>query len=138
MKWGFDIDGVICREPVVRSRDACLDAERSGLNIPSDSHEVFLVSSRLEKMRGETERWLAENGVEYERLVLYDGEGFEDMSEEEIDEMQGEFKADVISRLGLEAFVEDRHDVRKQLRNRCPGCVVLSPSEACKAWRFST
>lgn len=147
MKPGFDIDGVICHNPVVKSPENCLNAERTELNIPSDSHEVYLVSSRSERVRDETEDWLAENGVEYEELVLYDrniSEGwsvrnvFEGLSEREINEKQSKFKADAIDELGLDVFVEDRSSVREHLRKHCPHCVVLPPKEAYRVWRFET
>lgn len=130
MKIGFDVDGVICQKPVVKTPEDCLNAERTEIEIPSDRHEVYLVSVRSEKLREETEEWLAKNMIEYEELVLYDGEGLEDRSRWEIDMLQSKFKSNVINNLGLEVFVEDRIGVRRKLRDRCPDCTVLPPKRA--------
>ena len=71
-----DIDGVLCRDPTPEEND---DGERY-LEFLADvePHIIpnqqigHLVTSRLEKYRPETERWLDEHGVQYDTLVMMD------------------------------------------------------------------
>lgn len=137
LKTGFDIDGVICEKEVTRTPEECVGARRSRVAIPSHEHEIYIVSSRTKDMEEETKAWLAENKIEYEELVLLEEDSFEGLSEDEIEEKQAAFKADAVSELDLDVYVEDQPGVREYLREHCPGCIVLSPSEARKAWRFS-
>jgi len=72
----FDIDGVLCVDPTEAEND---DGEKyraflrdaKPLYIPR--YKIYaLVTSRLEKYRGETEEWLAKHGARYERLYMLD------------------------------------------------------------------
>ena len=70
----FDIDGVLCVDPDndqnddgPKYRDFILNA--APLYIPS-SKVGTLVTSRLEKYRKETEKWLEKNNVRYDKLVM--------------------------------------------------------------------
>jgi uncharacterized HAD superfamily protein len=72
----FDIDGVLCVDPTPEQnddgpkyRDFVLNA--TPLYIPKAKIGT-LVTSRLEKYRGETEIWLKKNGVKYDKLVMLD------------------------------------------------------------------
>jgi uncharacterized HAD superfamily protein len=72
----FDIDGVLCVDPTPEQnddgpkyRDFVLNA--TPLYIPK-AKIGSLVTSRLEKYRSETETWLKNNGVKYEKLVMLD------------------------------------------------------------------
>lgn len=70
----FDIDGVLCADPTSEQND---DGElyksfllnAAPLYIPG-SKIGTIVTSRLEKYRKETEIWLQENGVQYDKLVM--------------------------------------------------------------------
>lgn len=135
LKVGFDVDGVLSEREVTRTPEECDGVERSNVPVPSHEHEIYIVSSRTQDMEEETRTWLAENGVEHEKLVLLEENSFEGLSEDEIEEKQAAFKADTVSDLGLDIYVEDQPGVRDHLREHCPGCIVLSPSEARKAWR---
>ena len=72
----FDIDGVLCVDPRPEEND---DGPRyrqflltaAPLFLPG-ARIGTLVTSRLEKYRNETETWLRENGVSYDRLVMLD------------------------------------------------------------------
>lgn len=71
-----DIDGVLCRDPTpeenddgARYREFLADVEP---NIVPNQRIGHLVTSRLEKYRPETERWLDEHGVQYDTLVMMD------------------------------------------------------------------
>lgn len=74
-KVGFDMDGVICENcpPNVDNSEASyvnwLKNAKPYL-IPNYTIDV-IISSRLEKYRGETESWLAKHGVKYGELVLW-------------------------------------------------------------------
>lgn len=72
----FDIDGVLCVDPTNDQND---DGEKyrsfllnaAPLYVPG-SKIGTLVTSRLEKYRKETEEWLANHGVKYNKLVMLD------------------------------------------------------------------
>lgn len=71
-----DIDGVLCRDPTpeenddgARYREFLADVEPT---IVPNQRIGYLVTSRLEKYRTETERWLDEHGVRYDTLVMMD------------------------------------------------------------------
>lgn len=72
----FDIDGVLCVDPTKEQnddgpkyRDFILNA--APLYIPG-SKIGTIVTSRLEKYRPETEEWLKNNQVKYDKLVMLD------------------------------------------------------------------
>lgn len=71
-----DIDGVLCRDPTPEEND---DGERYREFLTTVEPNVVpnqpidcLVTCRLEQYRPETEAWLDEHGVEYNRLVMMD------------------------------------------------------------------
>jgi uncharacterized HAD superfamily protein/hypoxanthine phosphoribosyltransferase len=72
----FDIDGVLCADPLPEQND---DGEKYTdfilnalpLFIPG-SKIGTIVTSRLEKYRKETETWLAANNIKYNELVMLD------------------------------------------------------------------
>jgi uncharacterized HAD superfamily protein/adenine/guanine phosphoribosyltransferase-like PRPP-binding protein len=69
-----DIDGVLCLDPTEEQNDDGEKYLEFLLNakphiIPS--YKIHsLVTSRLEKYRAQTEKWLTDHGVEYERLIM--------------------------------------------------------------------
>lgn len=72
----FDIDGVLCADPLPEQND---DGEKYIdfiLNAPPlfipGSKIGTIVTSRLEKYRKETEIWLAANNIKYNELVMLD------------------------------------------------------------------
>lgn len=76
MNFCLDIDGIVCLDPTPEQND---DGERYRdflLNAPilnRPSCKVgHLVTSRLEKYRGETVAWLNRHGIEYEKLHMLD------------------------------------------------------------------
>jgi orotate phosphoribosyltransferase len=71
-----DIDGVLCRDPTSEEND---DGDRyreflSGVapRIVPNQRIGHLVTSRLEKYRPETERWLDDHGIRYDTLTMMD------------------------------------------------------------------
>ncbi|MCT4630355.1 phosphoribosyltransferase family protein [Winogradskyella sp.] len=72
----FDIDGVLCVDPTPEQNDDGPKYREFLLNatplyIPKAKIGA-LVTSRLEKYREETEIWLKNNGVKYDKLVMLD------------------------------------------------------------------
>jgi orotate phosphoribosyltransferase len=71
----MDIDGVLCRDPTDLEND---DADRYHDFLANASPRLlpsrrigWLVTSRLEKYRAETERWLDRHGITYDHLVMH-------------------------------------------------------------------
>ena len=72
----FDIDGVLCQDPTKEQNDDGPEyisflLNAAPLYVPG-SKIGTLVTSRLEKYRSETETWLKQNGVKYDKLVMLD------------------------------------------------------------------
>ena len=70
----FDIDGVLCKDPTPEEND---DGEnyrnfmKNALPKYVPTKKIgWLVTSRLEKYRAETEEWLAKNHIEYDHLIM--------------------------------------------------------------------
>ncbi|PZQ57686.1 MAG: phosphoribosyltransferase [Novosphingobium pentaromativorans] len=103
----FDIDGILCHDPEHAQNDdgekyrAFLLTAKPLLraNVPIK----HLVTSRLEKYRPETERWLAENGVKYEHLWMLDLPSAEERRRQRA---HASFKASVYVKTGAGLFVE--------------------------------
>ncbi len=72
----FDIDGVLCKDPLEEQNDdgskyISFLLNAAPLYIPGCKIGT-IVTSRLEKYRRETEIWLKANGVKYNKLVMLD------------------------------------------------------------------
>jgi len=70
----FDIDGVLCRDP---SDDENDDGEKYIEFIKNVKPKIipsytigYIITSRLEKYRYETEQWLKSNNIKYENLIM--------------------------------------------------------------------
>ncbi len=96
-----DIDGVLCANPQEhesfegRSYDQFLE---SAISLHRTSGKIgWLVTSRLEKHREVTEKWLAAHGVDYENLVMATPE----------DKMNAPaYKARIYAKTGARMFIE--------------------------------
>ena len=103
----LDIDGVLCRDPDERENDDGPRYRRFLETVPPlvrPSRPVgALVSSRLEKYRGETEAWLARHGIAYGALHLLDLPDHETRRRLGV---HGRFKAEVYRDLPSRLFVE--------------------------------
>lgn len=100
-----DIDGVLCADPPVDDdgtiyRNYILNAPP--LYIPTVTIDT-LVSCRLEKYRKETEQWLANNNVKYNKLIMLD---FPSKAERVKWGKHGEYKANVMKESGNLLFIE--------------------------------
>ena len=70
----FDIDGVLCVDPTAEQND---DGERyiqfirnAPLRVAPSFKIGYLVTSRLEKYREDTEYWLKKNNIQYDHLIM--------------------------------------------------------------------
>lgn len=122
-----DIDGVLCTDPTEQEND---DAEnyieflRNASPIHTPTRRIgWLVTSRLEKYRNETETWLRKRGIAYGELIMLD------LPTKEARLRSGAhatFKADIYGRNpSALLFIESE---REQARNICrlAGKPVLS------------
>jgi uncharacterized HAD superfamily protein/hypoxanthine phosphoribosyltransferase len=102
-----DIDGVLCLDPTELDND---DGPRyrqflgraQPLFLPT-APVGYVVTSRLERYRPETERWLRDNGVEYGQLVMLD---LESAAERRAAGAHARHKAEFYVRSGAQLFVE--------------------------------
>lgn len=102
-----DIDGVLCRDPTPEEnddgenyREFLADVEP---NVVPNQTIGYLVTSRLERYRTETERWLDRHGVQYDELVMMD------LPSKEARQEQGNharYKAEVYDSTDASLFVE--------------------------------
>ncbi|MFC5381894.1 hypothetical protein [Aquipuribacter nitratireducens] len=110
----MDIDGVLCRDPEGSEADgapyeAFIDDVPPRL-VPA--REVgWLVTSRLERYRPQTERWLAAHGIRYKELVMHPAGSHE---ERRAASDHAERKAEVYRRTSAWLFIES--DVRQAQR----------------------
>ncbi|WP_165225474.1 phosphoribosyltransferase family protein [Affinirhizobium pseudoryzae] len=103
----IDIDGVLCQDPTEAEND---DGERYVeflLNAPPLHRPTkplgTLVTSRLEKYRPQTERWLAAQGIVYDKLVMLDLPSAEERRRQGA---HGSFKAEYYRRSDAILFLE--------------------------------
>jgi len=70
---GFDIDGVLCEEcPGNMSEEMYQQFLRTARPYLIPEFEIdYIITSRPEKYRPETEKWLSDNGVKYQNLVMW-------------------------------------------------------------------
>lgn len=115
-----DIDGVLCRDPTNEEND---DGERYREFIQTVEPAVIptepistLVTCRLEKYRPETEAWLDEHGIRYDRLVMMDYDSAEERQE---DDRHGEFKAKVYSEGNELLFIESSPEQATVIADNC-------------------
>ena len=101
----FDIDGVLCQDPPVDDDGKQYRAYiRHAIPrfVPSTPVKM-LVTCRLEKYRAETEAWLAEQGIRYEKLVMLD---FPDKATRVKWGRHGFYKGEVYEKSDCTLFIE--------------------------------
>lgn len=110
-RWGFDFDGVLCRDPTKEEND---DGPLY-LKFMREAEPLFLpkrpighiVTGRLEKYRGETEEWLKRHGVEFEAMHMTPFHSkAERMSAMKFAGGRGGWKSVIVKELGVELFLE--------------------------------
>ncbi|WP_128905539.1 phosphoribosyltransferase family protein [Halorubrum amylolyticum] len=114
-----DIDGVLCRDPTPDENDDG-HTYREFLrtvepNVVPKQRIGWLVTSRLETYRPETERWLADNGIEYDTLVMMD---LPDMETRRKRSNHGQYKADVYDSVDADLFIESDPKQAAEIRRR--------------------
>lgn len=71
-----DIDGVLCVDPTSKENDDGENYQKflkeTKVKFQPTFRIGYIVSSRLEKYRKETEEWLEKNNIDYEELILSD------------------------------------------------------------------
>lgn len=102
-----DLDGVLCPDgPPENTNDGGL-YERYILDAPLKLRPTFrlgaIVTSRLEKWRGQTREWLAKHDIQYDELIMLDLPTAEKRRQLQL---YGRYKADVYQALGGQLFVE--------------------------------
>ncbi|MFD1600255.1 orotate phosphoribosyltransferase [Halobellus rarus] len=102
-----DIDGVLCRDPTPKENDDGPNYREFLTtvepNIVPKKRIGCLVTSRLEKYRPETEKWLADHGIKYDSLVMMD---VPDMETRRKQSNYGQYKADVYKSTDADLFIE--------------------------------
>lgn len=101
-----DIDGVLCVDPTSTEND---DGERYRFFLEHATPKIipthrikYLVSSRLEKYRPETEKWLALHNISYEKLFLLDSTAKERREKG----LHAVFKSKIYQSSGCGLFIE--------------------------------
>lgn len=113
-----DIDGVLCLDPSVEENDDSINyldflANAKPLVIPTI--EVgYLVTSRLEKYRSETEVWLAKHGVMYKKLFMLD---LPDRETRMNLASYADFKAMVYAETNARLFIESSLNQSQEIAN---------------------
>jgi hypoxanthine phosphoribosyltransferase len=100
---GFDLDGVICESsPAYRNEEKYLEflAKARPYLIPEFEID-YIITSRLEKYRPQTEKWLEENDVKYKNLIMWDVP-----SKPGDDESVASFKSKVIKETPIFYYLE--------------------------------
>lgn len=110
-KWGFDMDGVLCRDPSKAENDDGPGYQR----FMRDAEPLFLptrpighiVTGRLEKYRAETEDWLGRHGVSFLQLHMTPFHSkAERMEAMKFAGGRGGWKARIAREVGVEMFIE--------------------------------
>lgn len=107
-----DIDGVLCLDPTDDENDdgpAYLEFLKNAVPYHATTRKIgWLVTSRLEKYRSQTEDWLASAGISYGNLIMLDVPSKE---ERQRLGLHGSFKADFYRQCASPLFIES--DVRQ-------------------------
>ena len=73
----FDIDGVLCKNPTDEENDNGNKYRQFILHAKSlyiPQYKIpYLITSRLEEYRAETEEWLNKNNIKYDHLIMLNG-----------------------------------------------------------------
>lgn len=102
-----DIDGVLCVDPRPEENDdgpRYAEFLRNARPLALPRHEVgWLVTSRLERYRAETEDWLARHGVRHRHLLMMD---YPDQAARQKARAYDSFKAAAYLDTGADLFIE--------------------------------
>lgn len=106
-----DIDGVLCEDPTCFQNDDGESYQKFLLNavprfLPTKKIG-FIVTTRLEKYRSQTEAWLKRYGIDYNSLVMLNVNSASDRRRN-ID--QGEFKGEIYKKSDCVLFLESNYE----------------------------
>lgn len=123
----FDMDGVLCFDPTEQEND---DGEKylqfiqnaKPLYVPN-FQIGYIVTSRLEKYRKETEAWLAQHNIKYKKLFMFKGTA----EERRTLGLHADFKAQIYKSLNDSFLFIESNDKQAQriaelTRKRCICC----------------
>ena len=104
----FDINGVLCYDPTPEEND---DGEKY-INFLINARPLYIpkykigaiVTSRLEKYRTYTEKWLKDNGVKYNKLYMLD---LPDKETRQRLNIHAKFKAEIYKQFGMCFYESD-------------------------------
>ena len=103
----LDIDGVLCHDPSTDQNDDGVNYRRflldAKLRVRPSFEIMGLVTSRLEKYRAETTRWMEANGIQFKELHMLDLPSAEERRRLSA---HGSFKGEVYKRSSAELFIE--------------------------------
>lgn len=72
--WGTDMDGVLCRDPTKKENDKgerlIKFYETTDPRFLFTKPIKYIITSRREKYRNITEKWLSEHGIQYQKLIM--------------------------------------------------------------------
>ncbi|MBQ9390241.1 MAG: hypothetical protein IJU07_08715 [Synergistaceae bacterium] len=113
----FDIDGVLCPDPSEEQNDdgeKYIDFIRNTPARCVPSFEIgFLITSRLEKYRSDTEYWLEKNNIRYGKLIMM---GFATKEERIKSGSYAQFKAEHYKRIReADIFVESNSKLAEEI-----------------------
>ncbi len=113
----FDIDGVLCVDPTENEND---DGKRYKIFLQNAILRVrptaaigYLITSRLEKYRADTEDWLKKNGILYHHLIMMP---LQTKEERLASGSHGKFKAEYYSKLkDTNLFIESEESQAEEI-----------------------
>jgi uncharacterized HAD superfamily protein/adenine/guanine phosphoribosyltransferase-like PRPP-binding protein len=122
-----DLDGVLCCDPTEKENDdgpAYQKFLRTTRVLRVPSNEIgWIVTSRLERYRPQTEAWLATHGIKYRRLVMLNG--YDAASRRRLN-VHSRFKASVYSKVDADLFIESNPDQAQEIARISGKPVVCS------------
>lgn len=129
----LDIDGVLCVDPTSQQND---DGEKYIEFIKGATPKLvpsrkvgYLVTSRLEKYRKETEEWLHQNGIEYKKLYMMNVETAEERRKLG---NHARFKAEVYKKLkDADLFIESEPKQAMEISDISGKLVFCTDNQLC-------
>jgi uncharacterized HAD superfamily protein/hypoxanthine phosphoribosyltransferase len=112
----MDIDGVLCSDPTDEENDDGVNYSRfldeaKPMWIPTVP-VGWLVTSRLEKYRAQTEHWLARHNIKYGELIMLN---MKSAAERRAAGCHGKFKGEVYSSKPAEIFIESNPSQSREI-----------------------
>ncbi len=110
---GFDLDGVLCEAcPNDKDEEVYLRFLSTARPYLIPEYEIdYIITSRLEKYRPQTEKWLKENDVKYKNLIMWD---LPDKSDRD---GAGSYKIRTINHIQIRYFIEDNVKIAEEIWN---------------------